>query len=73
MHLSYLNISHDSVKVGSTIWKFASPDGQVVPDIPTNLVFRSKTEDVGCHLWYVLGGDLKVQLAIDVDFPEYFL
>ena len=73
VHLSHLNISHDSVKVGSTIWKFASPDGQVVPDIPTDLVFCSKTEDVGSHLWYVLGGDLKVQLAIYVDFPEYFL
>ena len=21
------------------------------------------------HLWYVFGGDLKVQFAIDVDFP----
>ena len=24
------------------------------------------------NLWKVFGGDLKVQLAIDVDFPEVF-
>ena len=25
------------------------------------------------YLWYVFGGDLKVQFAIDVDFPEILI
>ena len=58
-----------------TVFQLSAPDGQVVPHIPPNLISHldSDFESISSHLRYVLCGDLKVELPIDINFPEDFL
>ena len=58
------------VKTGEPIFRRANPslDGRL-----GYTALHLKLKDFDSHLWDIFGGNFKVQLAIDVDFPKNVL